>query len=261
METDPQATDAFIGPLTPKWRTAVERFLQRSAPIPPEHPELTLLGTACEQLQDGSMVDDRLIHAYMRLLGQVPLSVPAIYMDSINEIQITTSNDGMPTFRELKAADIQNMQHIFWPIHHHDKSHWSLVHIDQVSKIITGHDSFIALGEKRTFTAALSIYGFWMRSFVTDTAERNTWTIGTSPWRFFSQVQATSSNDCGIMVMLLMRFLRADSKPPVLPEEPKDRVNVMRWVGGRMRRRIAAELIAGQINPTDEMIPQWLSSA
>lgn len=250
-----------MAPLTPKWRTAVDRFLQY-AWIPLEHPKLALLGFARDQLADGRMVDDNLIHAYTHLLGQVRLSVPTIYTDPINEIQLSTSNGELPTLRQLNlTADVKNTQHIFWPVHHHDTFHWSLVHIDRVRKVITGHDSFNGLGEKRTSTATMTIHSFCMRTLIADPAERETRTTGTSAWRLCSQVQAASSNDCGTMVMLLIRFLRADSKPPVLPENRKDRVNVMRWVGGRMRRRIAAELIAGQINPTDEMIPQWLSSA
>lgn len=93
--------------------------------------------------------------------------------------------------------------------------------------------------------------------FRVKSAEQKERTHGASPWDQHDCYQASGSNDCGVL-SLLMRLLRAHSQPPELPKEEAKKEDIIRRIGSRMRSRIAAESILGGAYPADNLIPEWL---
>ena len=252
----------YIQPLSQKWSNAVERFLDlsNSHPVPEDNSQHHILQTASVQLRKGMMISDEIVWGYMSLLRNIRLSVPAIFMDTYALRSLRSQeHQTTPSFRCLKPTlGSGSAVHVFWPIHHEEVRHWSLVHVDVRQKTVTSYDSYSAVGERFTIQARKDIFYYWTQFRVNDEMERASWQDRASSWDRHAQVQAIDSNDCAILCLLLMRFLRAHTAPPELPIAEEKLGDVMRWVGGRMRHRVAAELLAGQANPPDELIPMWL---
>jgi hypothetical protein len=262
---DASAVDEYIAPLSQSWSDAVERFLYTNQNIlPRNHAQRGLLQTAKEQLQDGQMISDALMWAYTELLHSMPISTAACYMDTM-ALQSLRSSKQTPgtepkfsrTLKRVESGAI--VAHVFWPIHHDGLPHWSLVHLDIIQETTTSYDSLASVGEERTSIAIDEIHEYWLNHHV-QAPRKSHWEKFPSDWNQYPAVQAPNSNDCGVLTLLLMRLLRQSRGVSLLPQSASRRQDVMRWVGRRMRRRIVAEIIAGEINPHDELIPEWLWS-
>jgi hypothetical protein len=255
----------YIAPLSQKWSAAVNKFLDPDTldRIPPKHPARALLMAAREQLRDGTMIDDRVMWAYATQLLKLSINPPAYYMDPMAWQSLRSSikkRQPAPQFARTLPSNIERgvSAHVFWPIHHDKVLHWSLVHIDIDRKIITSYDSLRILGDEQTTQAMNDIYAYWL-SYRVQKDEQMEWKLVASSWDSHARVQAEESNDCGILAMLLMRRLRAfDAQPPQLPTDQTRKEFVMCLVGRRMRQRIVAELVAGQLDPADALVPTWL---
>lgn len=169
------------------------------------------------------------------------------------------AEDAMPRLRSLDVLiGNETKGHVFWPVHHPNVGHWSLIHIDIAQKTVTAHDSCWDFRRARTILAMKVIFDYWMKTQVKQEQEKNEWQQLVSRWASsFFHFQADGSNDGGAWTMLLMRLLQARELPD-LPRNPFERESLTLQVGERMRRRMAAEIIGGWSNPLDEDIPSWL---
>jgi hypothetical protein len=264
---EPEITDAlheYLSPLSEAWTDAAGYFLAAVEPatLPPGINQDDILRKAQVQLQRNEMIDDTLMWEYMKTLQRMKLSVSAIYMDTFAFQHLLSSDktQGEPKIRSLKPyVGHGPASHVFWPIHHGpDVHHWSLVHVNIPRRTVISYDSWSAIGGGFSRKARKSIYEYWVKYRVANPEDKGKWKHSASAWDQHSRVQAVPSNDCGILCLLLMRLLRANERPPELHEDEKMKEDIMRWVGGRMRYRMVAELLAGQTNPPDEAIPEWL---
>ncbi|KAF2271623.1 uncharacterized protein EI97DRAFT_471052 [Westerdykella ornata] len=266
---DLHALDRLISRLPVPWSNALEPFLDGYKMMPQEFARLQA------DLCPGSPVSDTTVSNYIHVMKN---TLPSIcynlvaYIDPVNVtcfLQDRSDNPGKHVLQELAARPLAS--HIFWPIHERDGK-WSLVHVCLKTRLVSYHtphpsDSPSSKGAEDATGKILQFLDRYYKQSTKDRKPFSEW--ARHPYRNLyckgrsgPSIFPAGSHDSGIWVMLLMRRLPDDDQWwPVgygVEEEEGYGEVFTAVVGERMRFRIAAELIAGTVNPKIDCIPDWL---
>lgn len=247
-----------IQPLTLSWFHATDRFYNLNKQ---DVDNLFLpFGAVASRtgLRPNVAINDEIVNDYLELLGLTFTSClffTTYTYQTLREDLITSPalHHRTPGFQlhkyqqGLSADNITDYRYVFLPIH--TPEHWSLVAIRPATHSVVFYNT---LNHRLPSPTPLEDVTIWMQRMLGRRWELEGWTCQDAVDR---PIQATDSNDCGPLMVLVTRLLAAHIP---LPTPKSYNPRQMRLLGTTMRRRMTAELVTQRLNPREADIPAWL---
>jgi Ulp1 family protease len=252
-----QVPSQVFASLSEAWKTAIERLFREGDPKH-EWPVISYYGealtsrTLIRDLAPNQWVSDDVLNGYTKILKDTFNQHPVRQFACFNTqflVQFNAKSEHIRWQAFTNGVDGLNLQSfhlIFVPVHQNG-NHWSVVVIDpmkcatvQFDSLIHSRRALIAEG-----SAALGDLDRWTKMMFGPAAEGWTYRVARNT------IEQPNSSDCGICVLMTIRLLMGGRMDLIERKVASETMQLL----ADMRVRIAAELMAGKINPSDGEIP------